>query len=105
MEKVGLKDLAPNWESIGKPLKRPLKEVILLSLNIRILVLIYLLIDGISDNRDGTMSIIPSNLLISGTAGNVNNILNPGSYSVTFNFSDIAHNYLDGVIVNLDITA
>jgi hypothetical protein len=67
--------------------------------------LIYLLIDGISDNRDGTMSIIPSNLLISGTAGNVNNILNPGSYSVTFNFSDIAHNYLDGVIVNLDITA
>ena len=67
--------------------------------------LIYLLIDGISDNRDGTMSIIPSNLIISGTAGNVNNILNPGSYSVTFNFSDIAHNYLDGVIVNLDITA
>ena len=67
--------------------------------------LIYLLIDGISDNRDGTMSIIPSNLIISGTAGNINNILNTGSYSVTFNFSDIAHNYLDGVIVNLDITA
>lgn len=34
MEKVGLKDLAPNWESIGKPLKRPLKEAILLSLNV-----------------------------------------------------------------------
>jgi hypothetical protein len=34
MEKVGLKDLAPNWESIGKPLKRPLKEAVLLSLNI-----------------------------------------------------------------------
>jgi hypothetical protein len=34
MEKFGLKDLAPNWESIGKPLKRPLKEAILLSLNI-----------------------------------------------------------------------
>lgn len=67
--------------------------------------LIYLLIDGISDNRDGTMSIIPSNLIISGTSGNINNILNTGSYSVTFNFSDIAHNYLDGVIVNLDITA
>ena len=67
--------------------------------------LIYLLIDGISDNRDGTMSIIPSNLIISGTAGNINNILNTGSYSVTFNFSDIAHNYLDGVIVNLNITA
>ena len=67
--------------------------------------LIYLLIDGISDNRDGTMSIIPSNLIISGTAGNINNILNTGSYSVTFNLSDIAHNSLDGVIVNLDITA
>lgn len=34
MEKVGLKDLAPNWESIGTPLKRSLKEAILLSLNI-----------------------------------------------------------------------
>lgn len=33
MEKVGLKDLAPNWGSIGKPLKRSLKEAILLSLN------------------------------------------------------------------------
>ena len=65
--------------------------------------LIYLLIDEISDNRDGTMSIMPSNLIISGTAGNINNILNTGSYSVTFNFSDIAHNYLDGVIVNLNI--
>ena len=34
MEKVGLKNLSPNWASIGKPLKRPLKEAILLSLNI-----------------------------------------------------------------------
>lgn len=34
MEIVGLKNLAPNWESIGRPLKRPLKEAILLSLNI-----------------------------------------------------------------------
>ena len=66
--------------------------------------LIYLLIDEISDNRDGTMSIMPSNLIISGTAGNIDNILNTGTYSVTFNFSDIAHNYLDGVIVNLNIT-
>ena len=28
-----------------------------------------------------------------------------GTYSLTFNFSDIAQNYLDGVIVNLTITA
>jgi hypothetical protein len=67
--------------------------------------LIYLLVDYIEDNRDGYMSFLPSNLIISGTAGNIDNILNPGTYSVTFNFSDIAHNYLDGVIVNLNITA
>lgn len=67
--------------------------------------LINLLISGISDNRDGTMSIIPSNLIITGTAGSIDNILNIGSYSVSFDYSDIAHNYLDGVIINLDITA
>ena len=67
--------------------------------------LIYLLVDYIEDNRDGYMSFLPSNLIISGTAGNIDNILNTGTYSVTFNFSDIAHNYLDGVIVNLNITA
>lgn len=66
--------------------------------------LINLLIDYITDNRDGTMSIIPSNLIISGTAGTASNILNPGSYSLSFDFSDIAHNYLDGVVVNLNIT-
>jgi hypothetical protein len=67
--------------------------------------LINLLVDYITDNRDGTMSIIPSNLILSGTGGSVSNILNPGTYSLSFDFSDIAHNYLDGVIVNLDITA
>ena len=67
--------------------------------------LIYLLVDYIEDNRDGLMSMLPSNLIISGTAGNVDNILNTGTYSLSFDFSDIAHNYLDGVIVNLDITA
>jgi hypothetical protein len=67
--------------------------------------LIYLLIDNILDNRDGNMYMMPSNLIISGTAGFVSNILNPGSYSLSFEFSDIAHNYLDGVIVKLNITA
>lgn len=67
--------------------------------------LIYLLVDYIEDNRDGYMSFLPSNLIITGTAGNIDNILTTGTYSVTFDFSDIAHNYLDGVIVNLDITA
>jgi len=67
--------------------------------------LINLLVDYITDNRDGYMSILPSNLIISGTGGSVSNILNPGTYSLSFDFSDVANNYLDGIIVNLDITA
>ncbi len=67
--------------------------------------LIYLLIDDITDNRDGAMSIMPSNLIISATSGVVNSILEVGTYSLTFDFSDIAQNYLDGVVINLDITA
>ena len=66
--------------------------------------LINLLVDYISDNRDGYMSILPSNLIISGTGGSMSSILNPGTYSLSFDFSDIAHNYLDGVIVELNIT-
>ncbi len=67
--------------------------------------LIDFLIDYIEDNRDGYMNILPSQLIISGTAGTYSNITSVGTYSLTFNFSDIAQNYLDGVIVNLDITA
>ena len=67
--------------------------------------LIYSLVDYIEDNRDGYMSMLPTNLIISGTAGSIDTILNTGTYSLTFDFSDIAHNYLDGVIVDLNITA
>jgi hypothetical protein len=67
--------------------------------------LIYLLVDYIEDNRDGYIYMMPSNLIISATSGTVDRILTTGNYSLTFDFSDIAHNYLDGVIVNLDITA
>jgi hypothetical protein len=67
--------------------------------------LIYSLVDYIEDNRDGYLSMLPSNLIISGTAGNIDTILNAGTYSLSFDFSDIAHNYLDGVIVELNITA
>lgn len=66
--------------------------------------LIYLLVDYIQDNRDGYMYMMPSNLIISGTAGSIDRILNTGTYSLTFDFSDIAHNYLDGVNINLTIT-
>lgn len=66
--------------------------------------LIYLLVDYIQDNRDGYMYMMPSNLIISGTSGVVDKILNAGTYSLTFDFSDLAHNYLDGVFVDLTIT-
>lgn len=65
--------------------------------------LINLLINQIEDNRDGYMIMLPSNLVISNTSGNVDRILNPGTYSLSFDFSDIANNYLDGVVVNLNI--
>lgn len=65
--------------------------------------LIYLLVDYIEDNRDGLMGIQSSNLIISGTSGVVNSIFESGTYSLTFDFSDIAQNYLDGVFVDLNI--
>jgi len=65
--------------------------------------LIYLLIDNVSDNRDGTMSLMQSNININNINGVVENITQSGTYSLTFNFSDIAHNQLDGVHVDLII--
>lgn len=67
--------------------------------------LIYLLVDSITDNRDGTMSMQPSNLIITATSSDISSIILPGTYSLTFNFSDIAHNLLDGVHVDLTITS
>jgi hypothetical protein len=68
-------------------------------------LLIDLLIDKITDNRDGTMSMQPSNIIINSSTASISTILIPGTYSLTFNFSDIAHNTLDGVHMDLTITA
>ena len=66
--------------------------------------LIYLLIDNIVDNREGTMSMQPSNLIIHDTsATELSIITTPGTYSITFNFSDIAHNILDGVNIEIAV--
>lgn len=62
-----------------------------------------LLIDYIDDNRDGVIELMDSNLVISGTAGVVNTIGTTGSYSLTFDFTDLAHNSVSGVNVNLYI--
>jgi len=65
--------------------------------------LIGLLVDYIDDNRDGSMNLMPSNLIISGTAGTTNVIGFVGTYSLQFNFADLAQNDINNVIVNLDI--
>jgi hypothetical protein len=52
---------------------------------------------------DGSMSMMDSEMIISGTAGVVNSISLVGTYSLTFNFEDLAHNNLQGVNVNLNI--
>jgi len=66
-------------------------------------ILIDLLVDYIDDNRDGSMNLMPSNLIISGTAGTTNVIGIVGTYSLQFNFADLAHNDIHNVIINLDI--
>lgn len=67
-------------------------------------LLIDLLIDRISDNRDGTMSMQPSNIVINNATESISTILETGTYSLTFNFSDIAHNTLEGIHMDLTIT-
>jgi len=68
-----------------------------------------LLINHIDDNSsvgswsDGSMTMMDSEMIISGTAGVVNSISLVGTYSLTFNFEDLAHNSLVGVNVNLNI--
>jgi hypothetical protein len=62
-------------------------------------MLIGLLIDNIHDNRDGTMSMTGSNILINGTSSIIDSL---GSYTMTFNYSDIAQNYVSSSI-NLTI--
>jgi len=64
-----------------------------------------LLIDYITDNRDGTMSLMDPQMILTGNTGVVSQVSQTGTYSLTFNFSDIATNNLEGVIVNLNITS
>ena len=63
----------------------------------------YLLIDYVDDNRDGVIELMDSNFVISGSTGVVSSIGATGSYSLTFDFTDLAHNSVSGVNVNLYI--
>lgn len=68
--------------------------------------LIGLLIDNVTDNRDGEMGLLPSNVILKdGAQTEIVGITASGTYSMTFDYSDIAQNYLDGVIINLNIIA
>jgi hypothetical protein len=65
-----------------------------------------LLVSTISDNRDGTMSMQPSNIIVrDNTETVVSGVSTTGAYSMTFDYSDIAQNYLNELIINLNITA
>ena len=69
--------------------------------------LINLLISGVSDNRDGTMSIFDTNIYIgdgmtASISSTMSSITSTGTYSMVFNMSDIANNYINA-IVTLDI--
>lgn len=56
------------------------------------------IVDYVSDNRDGTMSFTSSNFnLFSGTYS-ISGITMSGTYSLTFNISDIAQNYISNNI-------
>ena len=62
-----------------------------------------LLIDYVDDNRDGVIELMDSNFVLTGNGGVVSSIGATGSYSLKFDFTDLAHNGLPGVVVNLYI--
>jgi len=62
-----------------------------------------LLVNYIDDDRDGSMELMDSEFVISGTNGVVNSISTTGTYSITFDFRDLAGNILNGVNISLDI--
>lgn len=64
-----------------------------------------LLIENTLDNRDGLMTLTESNFILSFSGASVSNINAAGTYSVTFNVADIAQNYIEGVVLNLTVTA
>lgn len=70
------------------------------------LSLIDLLVNYVDDNRDGFLTLYTQSIVLTGTAGSsVDSVVGEGTYSLTFDLSDIAGNNLSGVILNLTITA
>lgn len=65
--------------------------------------LIDLLVDYVDDIRDGSLQLQTSNIILTGTVGVIETINQIGTYSLSFDFSDIAHNTLEGVTMSLYI--
>jgi hypothetical protein len=66
-------------------------------------VLKDLLIDHVDDNRDGVIELMDSNLILKKSGDFVESILLTGTYSLSFDFTDLAHNSLSNVVVDLNI--
>lgn len=65
-----------------------------------------ILIDYVIDNRDGLITITTQSMILTGTSGTVvDSIQDTGTYSLTFDLTDIAGNNLSGVILNLTINS
>lgn len=66
-------------------------------------VLKELLIDYVNDDRDGIVELMDSDLTLSNLTEEISSIALVGTYSLKFNFTDLAHNSLSDVVVNLYI--
>ena len=68
--------------------------------------LIDILVNYVDDERDGIITLSTQSMVLTGTAGTtVDGVSGEGTYSLTFDLTDIAGNNLTGVILNLTITA
>jgi hypothetical protein len=63
-----------------------------------------LLIENVLDNRDGLIALVDSNIDLQLGGSTVSSIATAGSYSLTFNLSDLAENPIQGVVLNLTVT-
>jgi hypothetical protein len=64
--------------------------------------LIDVLVDYTDDDRDGIMTLSSDNIMLSNISGTVSTITATGSYTLTFDYSDIALNYVNAKI-NLSV--
>lgn len=64
-----------------------------------------LIVENTLDNRDGLMTLTASNFNFLSSGVTISTITQSGTYSVTFNVMDLAQNSIEGVVLNLTVTA